>query len=124
MLVFVGTWNIDEARQLEATIMNSYVFKVLVEIIVGRFAETDLFFFWRTKHYMADKVYNFCAVYYPRAVAKVRLPLGLPAGWPISWGSQPVFNCHPRTSDTCYFNHVQAMMSFHSIPLRNHNGKT
>lgn len=34
----------------------------------------------RTKHNMADSGYTCNLVYYPCAVARVRLPLGLPAG--------------------------------------------
>ena len=34
----------------------------------------------RTKHYMADSQYTYNLVYFPCAVARVRLPLGLPAG--------------------------------------------
>lgn len=34
----------------------------------------------RTKRFMADVKYGMCSLYYPYAVAKVRLPLGLPAG--------------------------------------------
>lgn len=34
----------------------------------------------RTKHYMADEKYLYSALYYPRAVAKVRMPLGIPSG--------------------------------------------
>ncbi|CAK9106047.1 FO synthase subunit 1 [Durusdinium trenchii] len=34
----------------------------------------------RTKHNMADSRYTYNLVYYPCAVARVRLPLGLPAG--------------------------------------------
>ncbi|CAK8988948.1 unnamed protein product [Durusdinium trenchii] len=34
----------------------------------------------RCKQYMADTNFNFCATYFPREVARARLPLGLPAG--------------------------------------------
>lgn len=34
----------------------------------------------RTRRYMATTTYNFGAVYFPREVAKARLPIGLPAG--------------------------------------------
>ncbi|CAK9068050.1 unnamed protein product, partial [Durusdinium trenchii] len=34
----------------------------------------------RTRHNMADDSYTYFGLYYPYAVAKVRLPLGLPAG--------------------------------------------
>ena len=34
----------------------------------------------RTKHNMADSQYTYNLVYYPYEVARVRLPMGLPAG--------------------------------------------
>ena len=34
----------------------------------------------RCKQFMADEAYTYSAVYYPRAVAMARLPMGLPAG--------------------------------------------
>ena len=39
--------------------------------------------FVRTKQFMADSKYGLSAIYYPHEVAKVRLPLGLPAGQEI-----------------------------------------
>ena len=79
---------------------------------------------------MADTEYNFCAVL-STCSGTGQTPFGAASRLAAIMGSQPVFNnglvileLTPQTSDTCNFNHVQAMMSFHSIPLPSHNGKT
>ena len=43
---------------------------------------------------MADEAYTYSAVYYPRAVAMARLPMGLPAGLGVFTGFQ---SACPRT---------------------------
>lgn len=39
---------------------------------------------YRTKQWMADAEYTSCQLFYPKAVADIRFPSGLPAG-PFCW---------------------------------------
>ena len=50
---------------------------------------------------MADDKYTFFAVYYPFAAAKVRLPLGLPAGR----------GCSTSPYGSVYYTHIYPMFT-------------